>query len=91
MPLTLSSVIWAAVHLTLPVLVFLKKLINTPHTAHFRNRHLYEVIQPFALRAPEVILGYPWDTPVDIWSLGCLVRQLLHCLHSSTLTAIVDL
>jgi serine/threonine-protein kinase SRPK3 len=32
------------------------------------------VIQPVALRAPEVILGIRWDTPVDIWSAGCLVR-----------------
>jgi len=46
-------------------------------TAHFRDRHLNEVIQPFALRAPEVILGYPWDTPVDIWSVGCLTFELV--------------
>jgi serine/threonine-protein kinase SRPK3 len=37
---------------------------------------LLEQAQPVLLRAPEVILGYPWSTPVDIWSVGCLV--LLH-------------
>jgi len=25
------------------------------------------------MRAPEVILGLPWDTKVDIWNAGCLV------------------
>jgi len=37
------------------------------------NRHV-KIIQPRALRAPEVILGADWGTPVDIWNLGCLVR-----------------
>src|ERR1700689_88208 len=36
-----------------------------------------DVIQPFALRAPEVILGCGWDTSIDIWNLGCLARYLL--------------
>ena len=31
--------------------------------------------QPVLLRAPEVILGHPWSTPVDIWSVGCLVSR----------------
>lgn len=25
------------------------------------------------IRAPEITLGYQWSTPVDIWSIGCLV------------------
>jgi len=33
--------------------------------------------QPVLLRAPEVILGHPWSTPVDIWSVGCLVFEYL--------------
>ncbi|KAI5899261.1 kinase-like protein [Schizophyllum commune H4-8] len=45
--------------------------------SHWRNRHLQEIIQPTALRAPEVILGYSWSTPADIWNLGCLVAELL--------------
>ena len=32
-----------------------------------------EVIQPVALRAPEVIVGAKWDTKADIWNLGCVV------------------
>ncbi|PCH34476.1 kinase-like protein [Wolfiporia cocos MD-104 SS10] len=45
--------------------------------SHWRHRHFQEVIQPAALRAPEVILGYAWDTPADIWSVGCIVTELL--------------
>ncbi|KAE9382869.1 kinase-like protein [Gymnopus androsaceus JB14] len=34
-------------------------------------------ITPLTLRAPEVILGGPWDEEVDIWTFGCLVFTLL--------------
>ena len=30
-------------------------------------------IMPFQYRAPEVILGVPWDNKVDIWSVAVLV------------------
>ena len=36
-----------------------------------------QVIQPHALRAPEIIIGAEWDTKADIWNLDCLV-----CFHS---------
>jgi len=28
-------------------------------------------------RAPEVILGLPWSYPCDLWSLGCILAELL--------------
>ncbi|KAG8811260.1 hypothetical protein FRC17_002547, partial [Serendipita sp. 399] len=34
-------------------------------------------VQPTALRAPEVILGHPWSTPIDIWALGCLILEYI--------------
>lgn len=38
------------------------------------DKHLWgEAVQPVMLRAPEVILGHPWSTPIDIWTVGCLV------------------
>ncbi|KAA1475199.1 kinase-like protein [Dentipellis sp. KUC8613] len=46
-------------------------------TAHWENRHYGEVIQPLEYRAPEVILGHPWDAAADIWNFGCLVTELL--------------
>ncbi|KAI0084866.1 kinase-like protein [Irpex rosettiformis] len=35
------------------------------------------LIQPEALRSPEVILGCEWGTKADIWNLGCIVFELL--------------
>ncbi|KAJ6227376.1 protein kinase superfamily protein [Anaeramoeba flamelloides] len=34
-------------------------------------------IQPVAYRAPEVILGQGFNEKVDIWSLGCIIFELL--------------
>jgi serine/threonine protein kinase len=28
-------------------------------------------------RAPEVMLGLPWDAKVDVWSLGCVLAEVL--------------
>ncbi|KIP03327.1 hypothetical protein PHLGIDRAFT_111026, partial [Phlebiopsis gigantea 11061_1 CR5-6] len=38
------------------------------------NRHA-SLIQPEALRAPEVILDAEWDTRADIWNLGALIYE----------------
>lgn len=35
------------------------------------------LIQPEALRSPEVLLGCPWNTKADIWNLGCIVSGTL--------------
>lgn len=43
--------------------------------ASWYDKHLTEWIQPQMLRAPEVILGAPWDWRVDIWNMGALVRD----------------
>ncbi|KAJ7720864.1 kinase-like domain-containing protein [Mycena maculata] len=34
-------------------------------------------VTSLTLRAPEIILGGPWNEKIDIWSLGCLVFTLL--------------
>lgn len=39
-----------------------------------KDCHSTEDIQTREYRAPEVILGKPWDEKVDTWSLGCIVR-----------------
>lgn len=41
-------------------------------------KHFTPDIQTRPYRAPEVILGYKnWDESVDIWSVGCMVFELL--------------
>lgn len=32
-----------------------------------------ENVTPTLLRAPELLLGHPWSTAVDIWAVGCMV------------------
>ena len=51
--------------------------------ASWIDRHLSDHLQPEHLRAPEVTLGAPWSTGVDIWSLGCLVRKFIIVLQTS--------
>ncbi|KAI8331584.1 kinase-like domain-containing protein [Chlamydoabsidia padenii] len=39
--------------------------------------HFKHVIQTRQYRSPEVIIGMAWNDRADIWSLGCLVFELL--------------
>ena len=43
--------------------------------ACFREKHFTEMIQTRQYRCPEVILGSGYDTPSDMWSLGCLIFE----------------
>lgn len=45
--------------------------------ASWVDQHLSNRIQSPFLRAPEVTIGAPWGTCVDMWSLGCLVSTFL--------------
>lgn len=40
------------------------------------RRTIYTYIQSRFYRAPEVILGIPYSTSIDMWSLGCIVAEL---------------
>ncbi|KAK8059108.1 hypothetical protein PG996_009038 [Apiospora saccharicola] len=40
------------------------------------EKHLCEVIQPVALRAPEVLLGAGWGPAADIWNVGAIVLEM---------------
>ncbi|KAF9518254.1 hypothetical protein BS47DRAFT_1379973 [Hydnum rufescens UP504] len=46
-----------------------------------------ELIQPFALRAPEIILGREFGTSADIWNLGCLASLIFEFLTGRWLFA----
>lgn len=41
------------------------------------KEHRAELVQSVLLRAPEVTLGHGWSTPIDVWSMGCLVFEYL--------------
>ena len=43
----------------------------------FTSDHLSSYVQSRSYRAPEVILGLPYQQQVDIWSLGCILAELL--------------
>ncbi|KAL3655418.1 hypothetical protein CASFOL_001204 [Castilleja foliolosa] len=42
----------------------------------FGTDHLCSYVQSRSYRAPEVILGLPYDKKIDIWSLGCILAEL---------------
>jgi serine/threonine-protein kinase SRPK3 len=45
--------------------------------ANWVDKHTVDVIEPIALRAPEVILGAEWGPSAEIWGLGCVVSHSL--------------
>ncbi|KAJ4892025.1 Protein kinase superfamily protein [Raphanus sativus] len=42
----------------------------------FRSDSLSLYVQSRSYRAPEVILGLPYDEKIDLWSLGCILAEL---------------
>ncbi|CAN6565395.1 unnamed protein product [Malus baccata var. baccata] len=42
----------------------------------FRTDNLSLYVQSRSYRAPEVILGLPYDEKIDMWSLGCILAEL---------------
>ncbi|KAJ2157077.1 serine/threonine protein kinase, CMGC, dual-specificity [Coemansia sp. RSA 552] len=43
----------------------------------FETERVYTYIQSRFYRAPEVILGLPYGPGIDMWSLGCIVAEML--------------
>ncbi|MEW5301695.1 MAG: hypothetical protein WDW36_004538 [Sanguina aurantia] len=43
----------------------------------FEEAHHSSVVSTRHYRAPEVILGIPWSFPCDIWSIGCILVELV--------------
>ncbi len=41
------------------------------------SHHFTNDIQTRQYRSPEVIIGQKYSTPADLWSLGCIVFELL--------------
>ncbi|KDD71236.1 hypothetical protein H632_c5487p0, partial [Helicosporidium sp. ATCC 50920] len=45
--------------------------------ACWTNRHFTDDIQTRQYRAPEVILGSGYDVSADMWSLACMIFELV--------------
>lgn len=39
------------------------------------------MIQPLALRAPEVLIGAPWDAAADLWNVGAVVLEMFRAIR----------
>jgi len=42
----------------------------------FQDERIYTYIQSRFYRAPEIILGIPYTTGIDMWSFGCILAEL---------------
>lgn len=42
----------------------------------FQNQRIYTYIQSRFYRAPEIVLGIPYTTSIDMWSFGCILSEL---------------
>ena len=40
------------------------------------NERIYTYIQSRFYRAPEIILGIPYTSAIDMWSFGCILAEL---------------
>merc|ERR1719326_1832545 len=45
-------------------------------SACFENHAVYSYIQSRFYRSPEVLLGLPYTSAIDMWSLGCICAEL---------------
>ncbi|KAG1362780.1 dual specificity protein kinase YAK1 [Cocos nucifera] len=45
-------------------------------SACVEGQTIYSYIQSRYYRSPEVLLGYPYTTAIDMWSFGCIVAEL---------------
>ncbi len=56
-------------------LQFKVKLIDFGSSC-FEGQTMYSYIQSRFYRSPEVLLGQPYDSAIDMWSLGCISLEL---------------
>ncbi len=42
----------------------------------FQDERVYTYIQSRFYRAPEIMLGIPYTTAIDMWSFGCIMAEL---------------
>jgi dual specificity tyrosine-phosphorylation-regulated kinase 2/3/4 len=42
----------------------------------YQDEKIYTYVQSRFYRSPEIILGVPYSTAIDMWSLGCILAEL---------------
>ena len=52
------------------------RVIDFGHSC-FTNQKIHDYIQSRFYRAPEIMLQCGYGTPIDVWSLGCVVGEML--------------
>ena len=52
------------------------KLVDFGSAQHVDSTEKAAVIQNPCYRAPEVVLGRPYDQSIDMWGLGCIIYDL---------------
>lgn len=52
------------------------KIIDLGCSIYNTEAHMSHYVQSRSYRAPEVMLGLPYDGRIDIWSLGCVMAEL---------------
>jgi len=45
-------------------------------SACFEGFAIFQYIQSRYYRSPEVLMGLPYDSSIDMWSLGCICAEL---------------
>lgn len=43
-------------------------------------------VMPDLYRAPEIVLGIPWNEKIDIWAVGVMVSRMPRCHQPSSVT-----
>ena len=43
----------------------------------YEHERIYTYIQSRFYRSPEVMLGIPYGYPIDMWSFGCILVEML--------------
>lgn len=45
-------------------------------SACYENQTVYSYIQSRFYRSPEILLGLPYSSSIDMWSLGCIAAEI---------------
>jgi len=46
-------------------------------SATYKHNRIHTYIQSRYYRAPEILLGIPYDIGIDLWSIGCIIYELM--------------